>query len=94
MQIVDMTQHFWVVLFTLGSIWNPLGQQDLLIIIIMEMNDDGIFAWNAQWWYWLMTPPPPLPFPYTFRAFSLFYWPPFFKLCESGVSLAQLDANL
>lgn len=19
------------------------------------------FAWNAQWWYWLMTPPPPLP---------------------------------
>lgn len=93
MQIVDMTQHFWAVLFTLGSIWNPQGQQDLLIIIIMEMNDDGIFCMECSMMVLADDPPPYLSL--TLSVLSLCFSDPlFFKLCESGVSLAQLDANL
>lgn len=40
-----------------------------------------------------MTPPPPT-FPLHFPCFLFVLLTPFFKLCESGVSLAQLDANL
>lgn len=58
MAIVQCTQRAWAVLFTLGSIPNPLGRQDLLIII-MEMNDYGIFCMECS--VMVLADDPPLP---------------------------------
>ncbi len=63
MEIVKCSQCLWAVLFTLGSIWNPLGRQDLWIII-MEMNDYGIFCMECSMMV-LADDPPPLPPPPT-----------------------------
>lgn len=90
--MVRCTQRLWAVLFTLGLIWNPLGRQDLWIIM-MEMNDYGIFCMECSMMVLADDPPLPPLCPYNLCAFCLYYWPPL-MLCDSDVrwNLSELSA--
>lgn len=71
--ILCVTQLLWAVLFTLGLIWNPLGRQDLWIII-MELNDYGIFCMECSMMVLADDPLPPHS-ALTISVLCLFYWP-------------------
>lgn len=53
-----------------------------------------IFAWNAQWWYWLMTPiPSPCPFNFCSFYFYFVFVIYFFNLPPFGVVLLWHQLN-